>query len=95
MIYPEADDNSAMEKRFANSINTADSFLKTFFEELDARGLRKNSLIILLGDHSFPMGEHKNYATENTFYNELFKTPLLVIGPGIKAERIPYTLSQI
>ncbi len=94
-IYPEAGDNSPMEKRFANSLHIADSFLKTFFDELEARGLKNTSLVILVGDHSFPMGEHHNYATENTFYNEIFKTPLLIIGPGIKASRIPYTVSQI
>lgn len=94
-MYPKAGDNSLMEERFANSIHIADGFLKTFFEELEAKGLNNNSLVILLGDHSFPMGEHQNYATENTFYNELFKTPLLIIGPGIKAARIPYTVSQI
>lgn len=94
-IYPQAGDNSPMEQRFANSIHIADGFLKIFFEELEAKGLKNNSLVILLGDHSFPMGEHQNYATENTFYNELFKTPLLIIGPGIKTGRIPYTVSQI
>ncbi len=64
---------------YANSINVADGYLKTFFEELNKRDYLKNSLIIILGDHSFPVGEHGSYHNESGYYNEYFKTPLLMI----------------
>ena len=61
-----------------------DEYLKTFFSELDKRDYLKNSIIMILGDHSFPMGEHYSYAAENGFYSENFKTPLLLIWKGQK-----------
>ena len=69
---------------YANSLHLTDEYLKTFFSELDKRDYLKNSIIMILGDHSFPMGEHYSYAAENGFYSENFKTPLLLIWKGQK-----------
>jgi arylsulfatase A-like enzyme len=40
--------------------------------------------VIITGDHSYPAGEHGQYDSESGFYNEYFRTPLLIWGPGIK-----------
>lgn len=95
LIYPEAGESAAIEKRFANSIRVMDLFIKDFFLKLDELNLRKNSLVILVGDHSFPMGEHGNYFTENTYYNEIHKTPLLILAPGLAPARQKGLASQI
>ena len=95
VLYPGVGDKGKMEKRYANSINIADNFLKDFFAKLKEHNLESNSLVILIGDHSFPIGEHGNYSNENTFYNENFKTPLLILAPGLKPKRFSHTVSQI
>lgn len=52
--------------------------------------------MIVLGDHSCPVGEHGNYKTERLFYNENFKTPLLIRWPEkIKPKVIEKPSSQI
>jgi phosphoglycerol transferase MdoB-like AlkP superfamily enzyme len=94
-IYPGTTDNDPMDKRFANSVHTMDLFLKEFFFKLDSLGLTKNTMVILVGDHGFPMGEHGNFQSENSFYNENFKTPLLIIAPFLKPQRISLYRSQI
>ncbi len=67
----------------ANSIRVTDEYLKTFFSELKKRDNLSNSIVIITGDHSFPAGEHGYYDSESGFYNEYFRTPLLIWGKGI------------
>jgi phosphoglycerol transferase MdoB-like AlkP superfamily enzyme len=67
---------------FANSIRVADEYLKTFFEELNKREHFKDSIVVVTGDQSFPAGEHGYYFNEAGFYNELFKTSMLIIWRG-------------
>lgn len=79
-IYPEPKN---MKEFYANSIRVTDEYLKTFFEELKKREyLQENTLIIITGDHSFPMGEHGHYLPESGSYLELFRTPMLMIWPN-------------
>jgi arylsulfatase A-like enzyme len=68
---------------YANSIRVTDEYLKTFFAELRKRDYLTNSIVLLTGDHSYPVGEHGYYDSESGFYNEYFKTPLLIWGSGV------------
>ncbi|MBL6988993.1 MAG: sulfatase-like hydrolase/transferase [Bacteriovoracaceae bacterium] len=75
-LYP----NQSNKKQFyANNIRVSDEYLKTFFEEFYKRDYLKNSIIIVTGDHSFPVGEHYSYYAENGFYTENFRIPFLFI----------------
>ena len=67
---------------YSNAIRLVDKYLETFFAELEKREYLKNSIVIITGDHSFPVGEHGLYHNERSFYNEFFKTPLLVLWKG-------------
>ncbi len=78
-LFPNASGGKA---GYANSIYLADSYLKTFFRELEARDYLKDSIVIVTGDHSFPTGEHGNASSQAGFYEELFRTPLLILWPG-------------
>lgn len=80
-LYPE---QKTKKERYANAIRAADEYLKAFFEELARRPALSNSLVIITGDHSFPVGEHGYYDSESAFYNEYFRTPLLLWGAGVK-----------
>jgi arylsulfatase A-like enzyme len=79
-LYPE---QRTKKQQYANSIRVTDEYLKTFFAELRQRDYLSNSIVIITGDHSFPVGEHGYYDNESGFYNEYFKTPLLIWGKGI------------
>jgi len=68
---------------YANSIRVTDEYLKTFFSELKKRDYLTNSIVLITGDHSFPVGEHGHYDSESGYYNEYFRTPLLIWGKGI------------
>ncbi len=74
-----------IEEHYANSIALADHGLQVFFEELERRNELENNLVIICGDHSFPMGEHGVYRSESGAYEEFFRTPLMIWWSG----RIP------
>ncbi|MBL6988992.1 MAG: sulfatase-like hydrolase/transferase [Bacteriovoracaceae bacterium] len=75
-LYPNQNNKK---QYYANSIRVSDEYLKTFFDEFNKRDYLKNSIIIITGDHSFPIGEHYSYNAENGFYAENFKIPFLFI----------------
>jgi hypothetical protein len=80
---------------YANAIRAADEYLKTFFEKLRKRDYLRNSIVIISGDHSFPVGEHGYYDSESGFYNEYFRIPLLIWGNGITPRIIHEARSQL
>ncbi len=90
-IYP----NSGNDKRmsFINSLHLSDKFLRTFFEELNKRKELKNSIVILVGDHSYPNGQRGLYHSESGYYDESFRTPLVIIGA--KKKEVEGVYSQV
>ncbi len=70
-------------ENYTNSMHLTDKYLREFFKQLDAREYLKNSLVIVIGDNGFPMGQHRNnYHNTKTAYNEIFKMPMLVLWNG-------------
>lgn len=91
-IHPQPDSH---EDNYANSMYLTDRFLKTFFTELKKRDYLHNSLVIVLGDNGFPMGQHNNnYHNTKSAYNEMFKTPLLVWWPGKVAPQVGNNIAR-
>ncbi|MFH1436297.1 MAG: sulfatase-like hydrolase/transferase [Pseudomonadota bacterium] len=86
LIYPKPE---TARQRYANSAHLTDMFLKRFFEELEKRAYLEDSVVILTGDHSFPVGEHNLYGREEGFFEEFFRVPFLMLGEGwVKPRRI-------
>jgi len=59
-----------------------DSKLGELMEELQRRGLDKNTLIIITSDHGEALGEHDLYGHGNSLYLESLRVPLLIVFPG-------------
>ena len=86
VFYPE---NKTKKQKYSNVIRAVDKYLETFFSELNKRDHLKDSIVIITGDHSFPVGEHNIYHNERGFYNEFFKVPFLVLWKNkVKPERV-------
>ncbi len=85
-LYPEPRN---IKECYSNSIHLCDSQLVDFFNLLSQRSYLKNTLVIITGDHSFPINEHGFTANENGFYDESFRIPYLMIWKGVlKPERV-------
>jgi len=75
-------DPSDMKEHYANSIHLTDKQLEIFMDEMKKRDYLRNSIVIITGDHSFPIGEHGYFHNENSYYEEFFKTPFLMLWEG-------------
>ncbi|NUN06107.1 MAG: sulfatase-like hydrolase/transferase [Bdellovibrio sp.] len=86
-------------EHYSNALRVSDEYLKTFFAELKQSPYSKNSIVFVMGDHSFPMGEHSNFQNEIFAFEENFRTPLLVLdfreNKKVPASRVTSAYSQI
>ena len=78
-----------LKQKFMNSVYLSDQSLKYFFEEIKKRDYLKNPLVIITGDHGFPVGNHGVTQTESGIFQESYKVPFLMVWPGkIKPQHI-------
>ncbi|MCB1084486.1 MAG: sulfatase-like hydrolase/transferase, partial [Chlamydiia bacterium] len=57
----------------------------------------EKSILFILGDHGYPMGEHQNVSQQRYLYEENIHVPLLIFGEGriIEPKRISTPCSQL
>jgi choline-sulfatase len=66
---------------YDNSIHWVDRVLSSLIDELDARGLREKTLIVLAADHGEAFGEHGREGHARDVYGEVTTTPLIMSFP--------------
>jgi choline-sulfatase len=76
---------------YDNSIRWTDRVLGSVIEQLDARGLREKTLIVLAADHGEAFGEHGREGHARDVYGEVTTTPLILsfpfrLEPGVVVE---------
>ena len=76
---------------YDNSIRWIDRVLSSLIHELDARGLREKTLIVLASDHGEAFGEHGREGHARDVYGEVTTTPLILsfpfrLEPGVVVE---------
>lgn len=94
-MYP---DPKGIDERYANSIHLSDAGLAELLKGIAARPYLADTVVIITGDHSFPLNEHGISHNEIGYYEELFRTPLLVLWNNRLAPRIihgPYSQLDI
>jgi iduronate 2-sulfatase len=64
-------------------VSYTDAQIGRLLDELDRQGLRKNTIIILWGDHGWKLGEHGMWAKHTNFENDT-QAPLICSAPGQK-----------
>ena len=94
LLYPGTTTEDCF-KNFANAIRLTDRSLEVFFKEFEKRPwLRKNTVLIITGDHSYPDGEHNNnFRNQFGFYEENFRVPMLIIWPGHIEPRVVHDIA--
>jgi choline-sulfatase len=66
---------------YDNSIRWTDRVLSSLIDELDARGLREKTLIVLAADHGEAFGEHGREGHARDVYGEVTTTPWILSLP--------------
>lgn len=67
-------------------ISYIDKLVGDLLNEVKELGLEENTIVVLLGDHGFHLGEHNMWGKHNTLNNALI-TPLMFKIPGTKASK--------
>lgn len=82
--------------RFKNSVHYIDSLLARVFAKLKEKGLDKNTVVILTGDHGQELNDCKQnfWGHNSNFAKYQTQVPLLVWWPGKKGGNISYRTSH-
>jgi len=67
------------------SVQQMDAAVGRLLDELDRRGLRENTWIILMGDNGWMLGEH-GFTSKVLAYEESMRVPMVVVGPECKPQ---------
>lgn len=79
---------------YLNYMPLVDDGFKTLIEEIKQSPFGDNTILIITGDHGFPLGEHGNSHNENYAYNENFQVPLLILDLRKKSEIVPQKIDK-
>ncbi len=77
-----AEELSDLTEAYDNSIAYLDDQLGRLFDELEARGVLENTLVIVTSDHGEQFGEHRLMYHSNSLYMPLLHVPLIISFPA-------------
>jgi len=78
---------NATYRKYLGTFHYSDASLGLFVDLLEEQGLLEKSILFILGDHGYPMGEHdSNFFEQRYLYDENIRVPLLVYAKGRIAE---------
>jgi phosphoglycerol transferase MdoB-like AlkP superfamily enzyme len=92
--FPGAEDID----RYRNALHYADEALGELVEGLRSRGLDRQTLFVIMGDHGEAFGQHDgNYGHTLALYEENVRIPYLIVAPGLTnaGERVVRVASAI
>ncbi|HOY68074.1 MAG TPA: sulfatase-like hydrolase/transferase [Candidatus Ozemobacteraceae bacterium] len=69
--------------RYKNSCFFLDSLLDNFFQRLEAKGLDRNTVVVLAGDHGECLGEDDTLYHANGPHENQARTNLIILAPGL------------
>jgi len=75
------------------SVSYVDAQVGRVLKALDDLGLGENTIVVLLGDHGWMLGEHGMYR-KHTPFEEAARAPLIISGPGLKKDVVSKTLVE-
>lgn len=67
---------------YDGAVNYADEQIGKMFAELQKRGLDRNTIVVITGDHGEAFGEHDLVGHRNSLYRALIHVPLIYWEPG-------------
>ncbi len=67
------------------SVTMVDEEIGLLLSALDRLGLRDDTIVVLVGDHGFHLGEHGIWR-KGTLFEESTRSPMILAGPGLPTE---------
>jgi arylsulfatase A-like enzyme len=89
------DERQEMVDLYDEEIRYADAQLGAFLDELEARGLLEETLVIITADHGDAFGEHGYYGHPRQLDDELLRVPLVVHHPDVSEAEVAVPASGV
>jgi arylsulfatase A-like enzyme len=75
--------------RYLNALHYADAALGRLLDGLRARGLERNTVLVIVGDHGEAFGQHEgNYGHTLSIYEENVHVPYVIVAPGLIGDQV-------
>jgi uncharacterized sulfatase len=65
------------------SVSFVDAQVGVLVDTLDRLSLWDSTIVVLLGDHGFHLGEHHGLWRKDTLFEEAVRTPLVIVAPEV------------
>lgn len=67
---------------YLSSVSVADEAVGRLLDALDASGRADNTIIVLMSDHGYQLGE-KNQREKETLWEPALRIPMIIVAPGV------------
>jgi phosphoglycerol transferase MdoB-like AlkP superfamily enzyme len=75
--------------RYLNALHYGDESLSALTKGLSKRGLERQTLFVIFGDHGEAFGQHEgNYGHSLFLYDENIRVPYVIVAPGLIKEQV-------
>lgn len=74
----DAPDPAEIKRRYDLEVSAADRAVGALVKDLERRGLDRDTIIVLTGDHGEALGEHGQFGHVNTLFDEVLRVPLVI-----------------
>ena len=76
------------------AVSYVDALVGRVLDSLDTEGLSENTIVVLIGDHGFNLGEHTMW-TKHTLFDLALHSPLIIKAPGKASGRVEGVASYL
>lgn len=80
---------------YDDEIRYCDAQIEQLFAELDDRGLREDTIVVITADHGDAFAEHGYYGHPRQVHDELLSVPLIIVHPEATDDRIEQPVSLL
>ena len=81
---------------YLNALRYVDYFTEQVIKTFKARGLYKNTIFVILGDHGEGFGEHGRFQHDNVLYEEGLRIPMIIHdGRTQRSQRVKPLVNQL
>lgn len=88
-------DKQALVKLYDGDVSLVDAAVGEVWQKLNDLGLMDKTILVISADHGEEFWEHGGMGHGRTFYNEVIRVPLMIVGPGIEPRRVFQSVSLL
>jgi arylsulfatase A-like enzyme len=85
-LAPECETVGDVKRRYDAAVRYVDAQIGRLLDELDRRGLREDTAVVVTADHGESLTEHGVFFDHHCLYDQSIRVPLLIDAPGFDGQ---------